>query len=306
MCNFWNFGQFAKFHAQIWKFWKLVRISETAARRAKISSISTPCGRKRTYVQLLKLWLLLEYAEIWQCWNLASISESAVHRVRMSSNLSPWGKQSICATAGTLANGQACKFHAQIWQFWKSAIISKTAAHRAIICSISTSWDRKRVYVTTFGTGNRFTSDHYFLASKSTGRFCPFSCSQSQWLNMFFPVSKFHMPAGDPYLCSAGSHKGWRMVSLDLKDAYLHLQFHLSNPAGEVIVYQWKVLLAGHCPRVFAKHLAPVYSSPSASAGISHVSIHRRHLPCSGVHQPVSALLTSVSIVTVTSGSDLL
>ncbi len=65
----------------------------------------------------------------------------------MNSILSPWGKESICATSGILANGQACKFHAQIWQFWKSTIILETAAHRAKICSISTSWDRKRVYV---------------------------------------------------------------------------------------------------------------------------------------------------------------
>ena len=37
----------AKFHAQIWQFWELARISETAARRAKLSSVSTPWGRKR-------------------------------------------------------------------------------------------------------------------------------------------------------------------------------------------------------------------------------------------------------------------
>ncbi len=34
--------QMAKFHAQIWQFWKSAHISETAAQRAKISSILTP------------------------------------------------------------------------------------------------------------------------------------------------------------------------------------------------------------------------------------------------------------------------
>ena len=52
-----------------------------------------------------------------------------------------------------------------------------------------------------------------------------------------------------------GLHKGWWMVSLDLKDAYLHVPIHLShwrflpfalrNCAGELIVYQWKVLPFG-------------------------------------------------------------
>ncbi len=37
----------AKLHAQIWQFWKSARISETIARRAKITSIYThPRGRK--------------------------------------------------------------------------------------------------------------------------------------------------------------------------------------------------------------------------------------------------------------------
>ncbi len=51
MCNFWDF------HAQIWQFWKLTCISETAARRAKISSISNPWGREKSiHLQLLELW----------------------------------------------------------------------------------------------------------------------------------------------------------------------------------------------------------------------------------------------------------
>ncbi len=40
----------ANFHAPKWQFWKSARISETAAPRMQISSILTPCGRKRVYV----------------------------------------------------------------------------------------------------------------------------------------------------------------------------------------------------------------------------------------------------------------
>ena len=46
----------AKFHAPIWQFLKTACISETTTRRAKISSLSTPWGRKRLYVQLLEVW----------------------------------------------------------------------------------------------------------------------------------------------------------------------------------------------------------------------------------------------------------
>ncbi len=60
-----------------------------------------------------------------------------------------------------------------------------------------------------------------------------------------------------------GLHKGWWMVSLDLKEAYLHVPIHpshwrflrvaLRSQAGELIVYQWKVLPFGlaTAPRVF-------------------------------------------------------
>ncbi len=65
-----------------------------------------------------------------------------------------------------------------------------------------------------------------------------------------------------------GLHKGWWMVSLDLKDTYLHvpihpshwwfLRFALRSPAGKLIVYQWKVLPFGlaTAPRFFTKLLA--------------------------------------------------
>ncbi len=51
-----EFWPMAKFHAQIWQFWKSAIIPETVAHRAKICSISTSRVRKRVYVQLLELW----------------------------------------------------------------------------------------------------------------------------------------------------------------------------------------------------------------------------------------------------------
>ncbi len=42
----------SRFHAQIWLFSKSDRISETAARREKISSISTAWDRKRKRVHM--------------------------------------------------------------------------------------------------------------------------------------------------------------------------------------------------------------------------------------------------------------
>ena len=42
----------AKFHAQIWQFWKFARILGTSACRAKIISILTPCGRKKVYIYI--------------------------------------------------------------------------------------------------------------------------------------------------------------------------------------------------------------------------------------------------------------
>ncbi len=80
----------AKFHAQIGQFWKLASISENATHRAKLSSISTPWGRKRIYVQLLELWPLAKFhAQIWQFWKTACISETAACRAKTSSILTP-------------------------------------------------------------------------------------------------------------------------------------------------------------------------------------------------------------------------
>ena len=92
----------AKFHAEIWSFWKSAPISETITRRAKISSISTPWGRKKVYVQLLALRPMAKFhAQIWQFWKFACISGTAAHRAKIGSIFIsiPWNRESVCATS---------------------------------------------------------------------------------------------------------------------------------------------------------------------------------------------------------------
>ncbi len=75
----------AKFHTQIWQFWKLGHISKTTARRANISSISPPWGRKRMFVQLLEFRPLDKFhAQIWHFLKSARISETATRRAKIS------------------------------------------------------------------------------------------------------------------------------------------------------------------------------------------------------------------------------
>ncbi len=88
----------------------MARISETAAHRAKLTSISSPWGRKREYVQLLALWPMAKFhAQIWQ---FLEISETAGHRVKISLILTPWGGERIYAQL--LELWPLAKFHARI------------------------------------------------------------------------------------------------------------------------------------------------------------------------------------------------
>ena len=139
----------AKFHAQIWQFWKSGHISETAACRAIISSILPPWGTQRLYVQLLQLWLMAKFlAQIWQFWKSAHISETAIRGAKISSISPTWGRKRVYVQL--LALSQMAKFHAQmawIGQFWKSARISETAPRRAKISTISPTWGKNRVYM---------------------------------------------------------------------------------------------------------------------------------------------------------------
>ena len=124
-------------------------------RKAKISSISTPWGRKRAYMQLLELWRLAKFhVQIWQFWKLARIT--AARRPKISSISTPWGRFEFEIRTSIsrkrvyvqfLELWPIANFHAQVWQFRKSACISETAARRAKISSISTSWGKKGVCV---------------------------------------------------------------------------------------------------------------------------------------------------------------
>ena len=159
----------AKFHAQIWQFWKSAHISETAARRAKISSISTPWGRKRVYVQLLELWPMAKFhTQIWQFWKLACISETAARRAKISSISATWGRKRLYVQL--LELWQMAKFHAQKWQFWKSARISETAAHRVKISSISTP-EVEMEYIYNFWNFGKLPSWFSSRASRPIGLF---------------------------------------------------------------------------------------------------------------------------------------
>ncbi len=62
LLELWPLG---KFHAQLWHYWKLARISETTDRRAKTSSISTSWGRKRVYAEL---WPILNAGKMMLFW----------------------------------------------------------------------------------------------------------------------------------------------------------------------------------------------------------------------------------------------
>ena len=144
----------AKFHAQIWQYllWKSARISDTDARRAKISFILTPWGRNRVYVQLLELWPMAKFhAQIWQFWKSAGISEAAVHRVKISSISTPGvEKEYMYTLCGTLANGQvgsqagrqgpwACCFTIFSVTFW-SLIFSFLLRWNNIVGNFSTPY----------------------------------------------------------------------------------------------------------------------------------------------------------------------
>ena len=101
---------------------------------------------------------------------------------------------------------------------------------------------------------------------------------------------------GDPHLYLQDLHKGWWMVSLDLKDAYLHVHAPQSLVISSVcsqelgreahcLSMEGSSFWLSHCPQSFSQTLGSCSSTP-ASAGMSHVPIHRQHIPYSGVRQP--------------------
>ncbi len=135
----------AKCHAKIWQIlkngrifemvndhvscpnmaiWKSVCISETAAHRAKISSISNPWGRKSVCAASGMFADGQVSSQIWQFWREAHISEIIIRRAKIMSFQSPevergymqLREQPLCASFPLLCqNGHAdlefaCKF----------------------------------------------------------------------------------------------------------------------------------------------------------------------------------------------------
>ena len=107
---------------------------------------------------------------------------------------------------------------------------------------------------------------HYFLAPKKGGTWRPIL--NLKRLNQYIHCEKFRMEtlANILQVIQLNDH----MISLDLKDAYLHvpilpahrkyLRFAFRDPHGTLQVYQWNVLPFGlsTAPRVFTKVLAPI------------------------------------------------
>ena len=87
------------------------------------------------------------HVEIWQLWKSACILETAAYREKMRSIFTFRGKrETICATSGTLANGQvSCPNMASL----KFAQYLGNRAHRVKMGSISTPWGRKGVSATS-------------------------------------------------------------------------------------------------------------------------------------------------------------
>ena len=138
-----------------------------------------------------------------------------------------------------------------------------SVAQAAVLCEeVSSLLAKGAVKIVDLSPDQGGFYSHYFLATKRTGGFQPILnlCR----LNSFIGVGKFRMETLTSIL--QGLHKGWWMVSLDLKDAYLHvaihpshwgyLRFALRNQAGELIVYQWKILPFGLAtvPKVFIEN----------------------------------------------------
>ena len=126
---------------------------------------------------------------------------------------------------------------------------------------------------------------HYFLAFKRTGGFHPIL--NLKGLNPFLRVDKFRMETLESILKDL--RQGHWMVSLDLKDTYLHvpicashrkfLRFALKDSHGVLRIYKWMVLSFGlaTAPRVFTMSLAPLAAHLHPQDHV-YVPIHRQYL----------------------------
>ena len=114
------------------------------------------------------------------------------------------------------------------------------------------------------------------FCTKRTGGFCHI-INLSSW-NTYLCIDKFCTET--LFFILQGLHNGWWMVSLDLKDAYLHVHGDPSQSLARSFYslicsqesscgahYQWKVLpfSLATCPIVFTKLLAPVAARRNVS-----------------------------------------
>ncbi len=96
----------------------MVCIPKMAARRAKISLLFTPWGRKRVHMQLWDVSSNSRFhAQIWKFKKSASISETAARTHMIEQKLAefqPHGVERVCATSGTTSVLPSL-FYAQNW-----------------------------------------------------------------------------------------------------------------------------------------------------------------------------------------------
>ena len=109
---------------------------------------------------------------------------------------------------------------------------------------------------------------HHFLAINHTGGICPI-------LNL----SGLNTFTWRPSIIQ-GLHNGWWIVSLDWKDAYLHMPinpshwlyvlFALMTVQGDLLVYHWRVLPFGPVDVLYTHTWTPFSMSSFLLSGVSH------------------------------------
>ncbi len=110
-------------YAPIWQFWKSTHISETTAHWAKISSISTPWGRKSVLCAISKIWPMARfYAKYCNFEHHPVSRKPPAHSTKITSIFrGGWGggcNRRIHVQMLDLLS--VTKFHAQkMWQFRK-------------------------------------------------------------------------------------------------------------------------------------------------------------------------------------------
>ncbi len=111
----YNFGTFAKFHAQIWQFLKSARISQTTACRLKVISISVLWGRREYMCNFCKFGKLPSFTLKYGNFENRPISRKPLPVEEKYAQFQPLGVERVHVQL--LALWPIAKFNAQIWQF---------------------------------------------------------------------------------------------------------------------------------------------------------------------------------------------